>query len=146
MTLATVAAAVAAVEIETMKTVFHYFAALKFGKCVLWCYLIWYLVTVKFHFDPAPKIWINSLGISAVIGCGLMLSVAANTAASTHWQTVRLFLMPFCVSSFSALIKDRGFIFVFSSNLTELSTAFLSCALFLMSIFALKSIDRMLKI
>jgi len=32
----------------------RYFCKLTKGKMVLWCYLIWYLVTVFFYFDPAP--------------------------------------------------------------------------------------------
>ena len=79
-----------------------YLAQLSLGRAVLWCYLIWYLVMVFFHFDPAPRLWITSLGISAVIGVGLLLSVSAPGAAVTRdrWQIARLFLMPFCVSSF----------------------------------------------
>ena len=30
-----------------------------------------------------------------------------------RWQIFRLFLMPFCVSSFAALVKDAGFLLVF---------------------------------
>lgn len=114
-----------------------YFVAIKPGKIVLWCYLIWYLVTIYHHFDPSLKIWINSAGISAVIGCGLLLSVNGSTADA--WQTFRLFLMPFCVSSFSSLIKGQGFIFVFSSNLSELFTAIGCCSLFSLSVVFIKS-------
>lgn len=92
---------------------FKYFAALPPGKTILWCYLIWYLVTVFFYFDPTPAIWLNSLGISVIIGFALMLSVARPTGSGIdYWQTLRLFLMPFCVSSFSALIKGHGFILI----------------------------------
>lgn len=87
------------------------------GKIVLWCYLIWYLTTVYFHFDPAPQIWINALGISAIIGFALMLSVSAGGG---FWQNFRLFMMPFGVSSFSALIKGKSFVFIFSPVLNEL--------------------------
>jgi len=46
----------------------------------------------------------------------------------------RLFLIPFAVSSFSALIKDHGFILIFSPSLAQNAVAigpclaFLSCA------------------
>ena len=91
-----------------MKPLIQYLYDIKLGKVVLWCYLIWYVVIVYFYFDPSPKIWSNALGISAVIGTGLVLSVATNkTDSGNHWQTFRLYLMPFCVSSFSALIKDH---------------------------------------
>lgn len=91
----------------------NYFATLPPSKLILWCYLIWYLVTVTFYFDPAPAIWLNSLGISVIIGFALMLSVTRPAGSPIdYWQTMRLFLMPFCVSSFSALIKGHGFMLI----------------------------------
>lgn len=122
-----------------MKWLFQYCDELESGKAVLWCYLIWYITVVYFYFDPSPKIWINSVGISAVIGTGLMLSVASkNIARRDHWQTFRLYLMPFCVSSFSALIKGQGFIVFVSPRMTENIIAALACGLFLSVIFAVK--------
>src|ERR1700722_18192499 len=47
-----------------------YLAQLTPGKVALWCYLIWYLVTVVAHFDKSPAIWLSSLGISAIVGVG----------------------------------------------------------------------------
>jgi hypothetical protein len=107
----------------------QYLGEIKLGKAVLWCYLIWYLVTVCFHFEASPKLWLNSAGISLVIGTGLMLSVA--TRGSDPWQTVRLYLMPFCVSSFAALIKGQGFIVFISPRWEETAIALLCCILFL---------------
>jgi hypothetical protein len=116
----------------------NYFVLIKPGKMVLWCYLIWYSVTVLHHFDPSPKIWINALGISAVIGCGLLLSVATPSNKLDTWQTVRLFLMPFCVSSFSSLIKGQGFVLIFSTDFAELVIAVSSCLSFVVSVLAIK--------
>jgi hypothetical protein len=96
-----------------MRLLLSYFQHLPAAKQVLWCYLIWYLSMVTFHFDATPRIWLTSLGISAVIGVGLLLSVSGN-GKPDFWTTARLFLMPFCVSSFSALVKDRGFVLIFS--------------------------------
>ena len=132
-----------------MKGLIEYFYEIKLDKAVLWCYLIWYVVTVYFYFDPAPKIWINSLGISAVIGTGLLLSISSGDAASTvkkrdHWQTFRLYLMPFCVSSFSALIKDRGFVVVISPNINETLISVFCCALFLLAVLVIKFSKRKL--
>jgi hypothetical protein len=80
-------------------TLLRYFANLRPGKQVLWCYLIWYLVSAIALFEPDPLLWLNSLGLSVIIGVGLMLSVSrAVPAPSDHWTTLRLFLMPFCVS------------------------------------------------
>ena len=115
----------------------HYLAEIKNGKLVLWCYLIWYLTTVFFYFDPSIKIWVNALGISVIIGMGLMLSVAAS---GDRWQTFRLFMMPFCVSSFSALIKGKGFLFVFSPVATELIVGGGFCVLFVALVLCLRQV------
>lgn len=108
----------------------RYLVNLPKGKMVLWCYLIWYGVTVAFHFDPSPQIWLNSVGISAVIGIALMLSVARGPAPD-RWQTFRLFAMPFCVSSFSSLIKGQGFVLILPPRAVELVAALLACVGFL---------------
>lgn len=121
-----------------MKWLIQYLYTIKLDKTILWCYLIWYLVVVCFHFDPAIKIWMNSIGISVVIGTGLMLSVSSNPDKKDFWQAFRLYLMPFCVSSFSALIKDRGFIVFISPNITETIVAVSCCILFVSVIFGVK--------
>lgn len=118
---------------------FRYFIALKKGKIALWCYLIWYLVTLFFYFDPSPAIWLNSLGISVVIGVALLLSVSNQTAQGVdRWQVFRLFLMPFCVSSFSSLIKDHGFILIVPPRAIEQITAVGLCLAFIGIISLLK--------
>jgi hypothetical protein len=121
-----------------MKWLIQYLYGIKLDKAVLWCYLIWYIVVVCFHFDPSVKIWINSLGISVVIGTGLMLSVSSSKGERDHWQTFRLYLMPFCVSSFSALIKEQGFIVFISPNITETIVSVSCCVLFLLLILVVK--------
>jgi hypothetical protein len=108
------------------------------GKIALWCYLLWYLIVVLWYFDPAPAIWLNSLGISAVVGLALLLSVDHTRPGTDWWQTFRLFLMPFCVSSFAALIKGRGFTLIFPPSTLELSVLAGSCAAFVLVVFAFK--------
>ena len=125
-----------------MNGLIQYLYEIKSNKAILWCYLIWYLATVYFHFDPSPKIWINAIGISAVIGIGLLLSVSSGGAGGDRWQTFRLFLMPFCVSSFSALIKDQGFIVFISPKISETLTSVVGCALFLALVFGIKLIKN----
>jgi hypothetical protein len=100
--------------------VIRYLRDLSPPRIILWCYLIWYLVVLVIYFEPSPLLWLNSLGISAIIGTGLVLSTAyagRSRTALDHWQTFRLYLMPFCVSSFAALIKGRGFVLVFHPSL-----------------------------
>lgn len=128
-----------------MSALLHYFAQLKPGKMVLWYYLIWYFVTVYFHFDPNPKIWINALGISVVIGIALMLSVSnGQLPFANPWQTFRLFWMPFAVSSFSSLIKGQGYTVIFSPYLHEVFIALVACLLFTSFVAALKWRNRWL--
>lgn len=122
-----------------MNALRRYFESIAKGKVALWCYLIWYLVTVAHHFDPDPRIWLNAMGIAVVVGCGLMLSVARPAGGSPEpWQNARLLLIPFCVSSFSALIKDKGFILVFSPVAAELAAAVLACAVFIGAVALVK--------
>lgn len=117
----------------------RYLSNLPNGKVVLWCYLIWWAATVIHHFDPSPGIWLNSVGISAVIGVALNLSVGGPRSATRDgWQTFRLFAMPFCVSSFSSLIKDKGFILVFPPSATELATSVGLCVAFAAIVIGLR--------
>ena len=128
-----------------MPSLINYFAQLNPGKMVLWYYLIWYFVTVYFHFDPNPKIWVNALGISVVIGIALMLSVSnGQSPLANPWQTFRLFWMPFAVSSFSSLIKERSYTVIFSPHLHEVLIALAACLLFTLFIAALKWRNRWL--
>ncbi|NJL35409.1 MAG: hypothetical protein HC899_00655 [Leptolyngbyaceae cyanobacterium SM1_4_3] len=124
-----------------MKGLIQYFYEIKLNKAILWCYLIWYIVIVYFYFDPSPKIWTNAVGISAVIGTALLLSVSSGRSNQRdYWQTFRLYLMPFCVSSFFALIKDQGFIIIISPKLGETLVAMLWCGLFLLVVSVIKLI------
>lgn len=120
-----------------MRLVFYYFAGIRPGRLVLWCYLIWYFVTLYYHFDASPKLWINSVGISVVIGTALMLSVSAS-ATKDYWQTFRLYWMPFAVSSFAALIKDQHYFVIFSPHISEVFTALGCCVLFLAMVAIVK--------
>jgi hypothetical protein len=109
------------------------------GKLVLWCFLIWYLATAIHHFDPAPAIWLNALGISAIIGIALYLSVREpGKPPPDRWTMLRLFLMPFCVSSFSQLIKGAGFVLVFPPDLHEIAISVAACAVFVVAVLIIK--------
>lgn len=107
-----------------------YLANLKRGRLVLWCYLIWYLVVLVRYFDPNPRLWLTSLGLSLIVGFALYLSTSggAKKVELEGWQVFRLFLMPFCVSSFAALVKGRGFILIFSPDLGDVLLAVVLCA------------------
>ena len=109
----------------------HYLANLSKGRLILWCYFIWYLVVLVRYFDPSPRLWLTSLGLSLIIGFALYVSTTVageKKLKLEHWQVIRLFMMPFCVSSFSALVKGRGFFLIFSPNPAEILIAVGLCA------------------
>lgn len=108
-----------------------YLANLSTGRQVLWCYLAWYLVMALSYFDPSANIWLTAIGISAIMGVALYLAFTPPGARPDRWHVMRLFLIPFCVASFSALVKDRGFILVFSPSLPENALALVLCAIFI---------------
>ena len=110
----------------------RYLANLSTGRLILWCYFIWYLVVLIRYFDASPRLWFTSLGLSLIIGFALYLSTTAsstNKVKLDRWQTFRLFLMPFCVSSFAALVKGKGFVLIFSPKPIEILVATGLCAL-----------------
>jgi hypothetical protein len=120
-----------------------YLANLTGGRIALWCFFIWYLATVIHHFDPAPAIWLNALGISVIIGLALYLSVREpGKPPPDRWTVLRLFMMPFCVSSFSQLIKGKGFVLVFPPDMHEFAVSISSCAVFVILVLAQKYIHR----
>ncbi len=99
-----------------------YLSKLSTGRLILWCYFVWYAVILVRYFDGNAKLWLTSLGLSLIIGVALIISTMSSSKGRTDldgWQRFRLFLMPFCVSSFSALVKGHGFILIFSPNVTE---------------------------
>lgn len=103
-----------------MVRLLRYFATLTMGRIILWCYAVWYIVNVAWCFDPRPRLWLTSLGLSGIIGFALLLSTRASSSGTTRldgWQIFRLFLMPFCVSSFAALVKDEGYVLIFPPSL-----------------------------
>jgi hypothetical protein len=60
------------------------------------------------------------LGISAFIGVARVLSAGnERSAPPSRWLTFRFFLMPFCVSSFSALVKGQGYMLILPSQPLE---------------------------
>src|SRR5438034_507999 len=109
----------------------RYLASLNNGRLILWCYFIWYCVVLVRYFDPSPRLWLTSLGLSLIIGFALYVSTTAagkNRVKLEFWQAFRLFLMPFCVSSFAALVKGRGFVLIFSPQPAEILLAIGCCA------------------
>jgi len=105
----------------------RYFATLDRGRIILWCYLAWYVAIVARLFDPSPRLWLPSAGIAVLIGFALNLATRRPGAPVDLWVVFRLYLFPFCVSSYAALIKDRGFILLFPSDLAGLANGLAAC-------------------
>jgi hypothetical protein len=102
--------------------VIRYLAQLSVSKIVLWSYLIWYLTMSSFYFDTSLYLWGTALGVGGIVGVALMLSTGGITrhrVRTRFWESFRLFIIPFCVSSFSELVKGYGFILVFAPNLSQ---------------------------
>lgn len=112
--------------------IIRYLANLSAGRFVLWCYLFWWIVVLVRYFDPNPRLWLTSVGLSLIIGVALFINTTASGRSRVRlepWPTFRLFVTPFCVSSFSALVKDRGFILIFSPRWMDLVIGVALCAL-----------------
>ena len=110
----------------------RYLRNLSTGRLILWCYFIWYCVVLVRYFDSSPRLWLTSLGLSLIIGFALVISTRAGVADGVKlgfWSTFRLFLMPFCVSSFAALVKGKGFFLIFSPKPLEIGVAAALCVL-----------------
>jgi hypothetical protein len=129
-----------------MRALVRYLANLTTGRTILWCYLIWYLVVLVRYFDPSLRIWLTSLGLAAIVGTALLISSTAHGNKLKPWQIARLFMMPFFVSSFSALVKGRGFMLVFSPNPNEILLALGLCGLFCAVVWAMKAATKKARI
>jgi len=121
----------------------RYLARLSNGRIILWCYLLWYAVFAIRYFDPSLALWLTSLGISAIVGVALVISTRSGSGVQLpFWPTVRFFLMPFCVSSFAALVKGRDFVLVFSPRASENLLALACCGAFCTLVAAARWICR----
>jgi hypothetical protein len=123
----------------------RYLQNLSTGRIILWCYFIWWCVSITHHFDASPRIWLTSLGLSGIIGAALILSTRSSTGAAAKmdpWVVFRLFLMPFCVSSFAALVKDAGYVLVFPPSWRENLIGTGLIVVFLFGVLSVKMLKR----
>jgi hypothetical protein len=103
------------------------------------------MVVLMRYFEFNPRLWLTSLGLALIIGMALYISTTSTGSGRVkldRWQTFRLFLMPFCVSSFSALVKGRGFILIFSPDPNEIILAIVLCLLLCATVAVLKWTHR----
>lgn len=118
-----------------------YLSELRPPMVALWCYFIWYLVVMGFYFEPDLKLWLTSAGISLIIGLAYNLNVLSGKNSSVpfdRWIALRFFLMPLGVSSFSGMVKGKGFFMIFPPQLHENLVGFASCLAFLFVVWLVK--------
>jgi len=123
----------------------NYLQALPLGNLILWCYIIWYLVMVSYYFDGDIILWRNSFGLSIIVGVALVLAtgpISLTRVAENFWQVMRLFICPFCVSSFSSLTQGKGFILLISPILEENLVALGGCCCFCVLVCAFKKFKQ----
>jgi hypothetical protein len=121
--------------------VLRYLANLSNGRLTLWCYFIWYLTVLIRYFDANPRLWGTSIGLALIIGYALYVNTTSTGKTRVRlerWQVVRLYLMPFCVSSFAALVKGKGFVLIFSPNPKEIVVAVTACLLLVATVMLLR--------
>lgn len=109
----------------------RYFSTIDYPKRILWCYLVWYIAIVIQYFEPHFSMWISSIGIAVLIGFALNLATSQKGQIRDKWVILRLYIFPFCVSSYSALIKDKGFFLLFPTEFKPITIAVSSCAIFI---------------
>ena len=91
-------------------------------------YFIWYVYIVVIHFDSTFEIWSNALVIALVVGVALNANAGHSDHRDNWAKTARFFVIPFCVSSYAALIKDAGFFFIFPTDVMEVITGLAICS------------------
>ncbi len=119
----------------------NYLKQLHAGKLLLWCYFIWYLSISIIYFDDDSRLWLTALGISLIVGFALVLSTTCwpvDIKTLDRWQTMRLFLIPFCVSSYSLLIKDKNCFLIFPPELETNGIALSAIFSFLLFVLLIK--------
>jgi len=121
----------------------NYIKNLALGKLLLWVYFIWYLSISILYFDSDPRLWLTALGISVIVGIALVLSTTCwpvEIRTLDRWQTLRLFLIPFCVSSYSLLVKDKNCFLIFPPDLKTNAIALLAIFSFLLFVVLIKKL------
>ncbi len=113
----------------------RYLGQMPTSRMILWSFVIWWAVMVYYYFRADMRLWLTSLGIGIIVGYALMLStgpVNRDRFRTRFWESLRLFVCPLLVSSFSALVAGQEFLLVFSPRGTENIVALLTIGIFLL--------------
>jgi len=99
-----------------------YLAGLDSARMFLWSGLIWYLTMSLRHPPVSAVTWLQSAGIAFVVGAILLANTSESGGAPRprkFWPTARLFIIPFCVSSFSMTMHASGLVLIFSREMRD---------------------------
>ena len=104
---------------------------------VLWGYFAYYLATVAFFFSATPgSLWLTALLVALIVGIALNAAALQDSGVRDYiveapFRCLRFFLIPFCVSSLSAISQINGdhFVLLFPSETTELVPVLVASAL-----------------
>lgn len=89
---------------------------------------VWYLVMLAFHASALEAATVvQALGLSAIVGT-LLTGNAMGRSPLRRRQVARFYLIPFCVSSFTAATAPAGFVVIFAPSLLENVLAALAVA------------------
>lgn len=123
----------------------RYLARLEARRVLLWSALIWYAVTMARHATANPDIWLGAAGVAGVVGVILAANAippGGTWRALGFWPAARFFLIPFCVSSFSAVMREVGFVVIFPRNVADNLAAGGAVAAFLLLCGAARRLRR----
>lgn len=100
----------------------RYLATLDRRRFILWTAFLWYATIAIRLGDGDHAEWLRSMGIAVIVGSILTLNAVPAQGRwrdVEFWPAFRFFLIPFCVSSFSALAKGRDFFLIFPLDATD---------------------------
>ncbi len=123
----------------------RYLAAFDLRRFILWSAFLWYAMIATRYSVSDPAVWLRSLGIGVLVGAILTLNAVPGNGRIRDvgvWPTFRFFVIPFCVSSFSALTKGRAFFLIFPLNAKENVAAAGVIFLFGSGVYAARQLQR----
>jgi hypothetical protein len=120
-----------------------YLAKLSTGKIVLWCYLIWYLVTARCAFRGVARTVAQFIGNERNSWPRLTVE-HSNSAPYTVKPLADVSPISYAILRFELFRshKRQGYILVLPSRPLELLSSFLLCAIFVLFVLLLKRTQR----
>jgi len=100
----------------------RYLAGLDTRRLVLWCAFLWYVVIAARHGDLPAQRWMSAAAIALIVGSILTVNAIPATGrmrSLERWTVFRFFVIPFCVSSLSAIAARNDFALIFPQELWD---------------------------